>query len=58
MIGAGPLEFYADPGKTGLELSALNRINELYAAKGFRVVSGEGEPFGLERYGKAFFVAW
>ena len=27
--------------------------------KGFRVVSGEGgRPFGLERYGKAFFVAW
>ena len=49
----------ADAGKTGLELSALNRINDLYAAKGFRVVSGEGgRPFGLERYGKAFFVAW
>ncbi len=59
VIGAGPLEFYADPGKTGLELSALNRIDELYAAKGFRVVSGEGgRPFGLERYSKAFFVAW
>ena len=59
VIGAGPLEFYADPGKTGRELSALNRINELYAAKGFRVVSGEGgRPFGLERYGKALYVAW
>ena len=59
VIGAGPLEFYADAGKTGLELSALNRINELYASKGFRVVSGEGgRPFGLDRYGKAFFVAW
>ena len=59
VIGAGPLEFYADPGKTGLELSALNRINELYATKGFRVVSGEGgRPFGLERYGKALYVAW
>ncbi len=59
VIGAGPLEFYADTGKTGLELSALNRINELYATKGFRVVSGEGgRPFGLERYGKAFYVAW
>jgi hypothetical protein len=59
VIGAGPLEFYADPGKTGLELSALNRINELYANKGFRVVSGEGgRPFGLERYGKALYVAW
>src|SRR6185295_14765025 len=59
VIGAGPLEFYADAGKTGLELSALNRINELYATKGFRVVSGEGgRPFGLERYGKALYVAW
>ena len=47
------------PGKTGFELSALNRIDELYASKGFRVVSGEGgRPFGLERYGKAFYVAW
>ena len=59
VIGAGPLDFYADAGKTGLELSALNRINTLYATKGFRVVSGEGgRPFGLERYGKAFYVAW
>ena len=59
VIGAGPLEFYSDPGRTGLELSALSRINTLYAAKGFRVVSGEGgRPFGLERYGKAFYVAW
>jgi len=59
MIGAGPLDFYSDAGRTGLELSALHRINDLYAAKGFRVVSGEGgRPFGLERYGQAFFVAW
>ena len=59
VIGAGPLEFYPDAGSTGLELSALNRINDLYAAKGVRVVSGEGgRPFGLDRYGKAFFVAW
>jgi len=59
VIGAGPLEFYADAGQTGLELSALNRINELYASRGFRVVSGEGgRPFGLERYSKALYVAW
>ncbi len=59
VVGSGPLEFYTDPGKTGLELSALNRINELYATRGFRVVSGEGgRPFGLERYTKALFVAW
>ena len=59
VIGAGPLQFYSDTGRTGLELSALSRINDLYAANGFRVVSGEGgRPFGLERYGKAFLVAW
>ncbi len=59
VVGAGPLEFYDDTGKTGLELSALSRIDDLYATKGFRVVSGEGgRPFGLDRYGKALFVAW
>ncbi len=59
VIGSGPLSFYADPGKTGLELSALNRLQALYAARGFRVVSGEGgRPFGFDRYAKAFYVAW
>ena len=59
VIGSGPLDFYTDAGQTGLELSALERINTLYADKGFRVVSGEGgRPFGLERYGKAFYAAW
>ena len=59
VIGAGPLDFYADPGKTGLELSALNRIEQLYTTRGFRVVSGEGgRPFGFDRYGKAFYTAW
>jgi hypothetical protein len=59
VIGSGPLTFYTDPGKTGLELSALNRIEQLYASRGFRVVSGEGgRPFGFDRYTKAFYVAW
>jgi hypothetical protein len=59
VIGSGPLAFYADPGRTGLELSALNRIQQLYASRGFRVVSGEGgRPFGFDRYAKAFYVAW
>ncbi len=59
VIGAGPVEFYSDPGKTGLELSAVHRIQEIYHANGFRTVSGEGgRPFGLEKYGKAFYVAW
>lgn len=59
VVGSGPLIFSPDAGRTGVELSALNRINEIYAAKGFRVASGEGgRPFGLDRYGKAFFVSW
>jgi hypothetical protein len=59
VIGAGPLEFYSDPGKTGFELSAISRIKEIYQNNGFRTVSGEGGfPFGLERYTNAFFVAW
>lgn len=59
VIGAGPLEFYQDTGKTGLELFAISRINELHYGKGFRLVSGEGGgPFGLERYAKAFYLAW
>ncbi|MBL8206987.1 MAG: DUF1592 domain-containing protein [Blastocatellia bacterium] len=59
VIGAGPLEFFADPGKTGFEFSAVARIREIYAANGIRTVSGEGgRPFGLDKYGKALFVAW
>lgn len=59
VIGSGPLAFYSDPGKTGLELKALERIGELYRKRGFRVVSGEGgRPFGFERYANAFYVAW
>jgi len=59
VIGAGPLEFFSHPGKTGFELSAITRIREIYAANGIRTVSGEGgRPFGLEKYGKALFVAW
>lgn len=59
VIGAGPLEFFIDPGKTGFELSAIDRIRDIYSAYGFRTVSGEGgRPFGLERYGKALFAAW
>jgi mono/diheme cytochrome c family protein len=59
VIGAGPLEFFSHPGKSGFELSAVTRIRNIYAANGFRTVSGEGgRPFGLEKYGKALFVAW
>jgi Protein of unknown function (DUF1592)/Protein of unknown function (DUF1588)/Protein of unknown function (DUF1587)/Protein of unknown function (DUF1595)/Protein of unknown function (DUF1585)/Cytochrome C oxidase, cbb3-type, subunit III len=59
VIGAGPLEFFGHPGKTGFEMSAVARLKEIYGAHGIRTVSGEGgRPFGLEKYGKAFFVAW
>jgi mono/diheme cytochrome c family protein len=59
VIGAGPVDFFTHPGKTGFELSAITRIKDIYAANGFRSVSGEGgESFGLDKYRKAFFVAW
>jgi mono/diheme cytochrome c family protein len=59
VIGAGPLEFFERPGKTGFEMSAVARIRDIYAANGFRSVSGEGgRPFGLEKYSKALLVAW
>ena len=59
VIGAGPLSFFRDPGKTGLELSAMHRIQEIYRSYGFRTSAGEGaEPYGLDRYAKAFFAAW
>jgi hypothetical protein len=59
VIGAGPLDFFGDPGQTGLELSAIRRIQEIYRRHGFRTGAGEGaEPFGLELYPRAFHVAW
>jgi hypothetical protein len=59
VIGAGPLQFYEHPGKTGFELSAISRIKHIYETEGFRTVSGEGgHAYGLEKYRKAFYVAW
>jgi hypothetical protein len=59
VIGAGPLRFFEDPGQTGRELSAITRIQQIYREHGFRTAAGEGaEPFGLDRYPEAFFVAW
>ena len=59
LIGAGPLQFYQDQGKTGQELSAINRINQIYRQYGFRTGAGEGaKAYGLEQYEKAFFAAW
>ncbi|MBK5294450.1 MAG: DUF1592 domain-containing protein, partial [Acidobacteriia bacterium] len=41
------------------ELSAIDRIQNIYRAHGFRAASGEGgKPYGLERYTKAFHAAW
>jgi hypothetical protein len=59
VIGAGPLRFHGDPGTTGLELSAITRIQDLYRQHGFRAAAGEGgEAFGLEQYTRAFYTAW
>ncbi len=59
VIGAGPVSFYPDPGKTGFEMSAIHRIRDLHTKYGFRTVSGEGGiPYGLDKYGKAFYAAW
>ena len=59
VVGAGPVGFFEHPGKTGFELSAITRIKNIYATQGFRTVSGEGgHAFGLDKYRKAFYVAW
>ncbi len=59
VIGAGPMMFFADPGETGKELSAIHRIIEIYRRHGFRTGAGEGaEPYGLDLYPQAFYVAW
>ena len=59
VIGTGPLYFFADPGKSGLELSAIHRIQGIYREHGFRTAAGEGgEPFGLDLYPRALYVAW
>ena len=59
VIGTGPLGFFKDPGQTGLELSAITRIQHIYRQHGFRSASGEGgEPFGRDRYHRSFYVSW
>ncbi len=59
VIGSGPMHFFIDPGKSGFELSAIDRIQSIYKANGFRSASGEGgKPFGLDRYSKAIMVLW
>jgi hypothetical protein len=59
VIGSGPLQFFSDPGKTGLELSAIHRVRQTYRDHGFRTAAGEGGvPFGLDHYPRAFFAAW
>lgn len=59
VVGTGPLQFFQDPGQTGFELSAINRILTIYRQHGFRTSAGEGgEPFGLDKYPRAFLTAW
>ena len=59
VVGTGPLQFFQDPGQTGFELSAINRILTIYRQHGFRTSAGEGgQPFGIEKYPLAFLTAW
>ncbi len=59
LIGAGPLEFVTNPGKTGQELASIERIKALYRQHGFRTGAGEGaDAFGLDMYPRAFAAAW
>jgi Protein of unknown function (DUF1592)/Protein of unknown function (DUF1588)/Protein of unknown function (DUF1587)/Protein of unknown function (DUF1585)/Protein of unknown function (DUF1595)/Cytochrome C oxidase, cbb3-type, subunit III len=59
VVGAGPIQFYREPGQSGFEMSAINRIKDIDTKFGFRTVSGEGGfSFGLDRYTKALFAAW
>jgi hypothetical protein len=59
VIGTGPLRFFIDPGKSGLEYSAIDRIRDIYEQHGFRASSGEGgKPYNLHFYGNAFYAAW
>ena len=59
MVGAGPLFFDEAPGRTGLELSSINRLQAFYRQHGFRASAGEGaKPYGMERFATAFKVAW
>ncbi len=43
VIGAGPLQFFDDPGKSGFELSAIHRINTIYRANGFERTRARAE---------------
>ena len=59
VIGSGPLQFGAHRGQSGYELSAIQRIHDLYREHGFRAVASEGgKEFGLEKYADAFYAAW
>ena len=59
VIGSGPLQFFEHPGKSGFELSAVDRIRTIHRAHGFRTIAGEGaQPYGVDLYGKAFYAAW
>ncbi|HXE63969.1 MAG TPA: DUF1592 domain-containing protein [Bryobacteraceae bacterium] len=59
VIGAGPLQFFQDPGKTGFEYSGITRVKAIYEKYGFRTVSGEGGyQYGIDKYGKALYGAW
>ena len=51
VIGAGPLQFFSDPGRTGLELSAIHRV------RAGRVALGPTEIFRGRVHGGNFRTA-
>ena len=59
IIGAGDITFFQDPGDTGLELSAIQKIQSIYRQYGFRSGAGEGgKPYGLDMFAEGFLAVW
>lgn len=59
VVGTDRLRFFDDPGETGRELAAIERILHIDRTHGFRTAAGEGaEPYGLHLYPDALFAAW
>ena len=59
VVGAGPLEFYADPGKTGLELSALTASTSSTRRRAFASCRAKADGrSGSSGTARRFYVAW
>ena len=60
VIGSGPIEFFADPGKTGFELSAITRIKEIYdgAAASARFPAKAASPTDWKSTTRSSMSTW